>query len=665
MLSIRWVHLLGTFEGLAVMTEIVRCVIYPGLGIARLGNSPDQYVIGPEAPGASPQPTGGYKDPAGRIKRQAARFRVYGLDSAGKVVGEVTADVGQVAWRVHLANRKAGWYQFLNAMDLGSKYAKTPGRRNAAVTGTARKGLVIDPGPRSITGRSTQGTTYRFDSGTFMGTKVPLGELRTDDQGRLLVLGGFGTSASYLKKPATTFANNDGWHDDTADGSVRATVTIGGKKIEAEPAAVAVTPPNFGPGLYGVVTMYDVVYDLFCRDPKFALDPPARPSFWRHIHPMLARLVDTGWVNSGADVLFGPGSPSHLTTPALLTQLADPSPSFQALRTAYASWFRDPAAKTAAQTPAKLPPFYGDAFGDYRGLGLDDLAVTPTQYHWLQQWAGGDFDPDPSLRQRPATLADYPVGDQPRALDEANLESCLGGPFHPGIELTWTLRVASMWKAPFRLNQLAEGVAPKMDYGVTLTPTEALGAGGVVSASAPGTLTWWMGVPWQTDEASCLSGYEVGTYLPLPSFWAARVPNQVLSQRSYERVMDTALPTTQRLKHLFHRLDWLRFFGPDRLTRLNDNIARWHELGIVTPQPGPGDLGAEGIPQQLWVETGLAASLTKSDATWEQVKIAEHIVGLPAEDAVLLADQAGLTLAAEHEEVPPESHRRLLGRDEL
>ena len=52
--------------------------------------------------------------------------------------------------------------------------------------------------------------------------------------------------------------------------------------------------------------------------------------------------------------------------------------------------------------------------------------------------------------------------------------------------------------------------------------------------------------------------------------------------------MDADLPTTQRLKHLFHRLDWLRFFGPDRLTRLNDNIARWHQLGIVAPQPGPG-----------------------------------------------------------------------------
>ncbi|MCW2810028.1 MAG: hypothetical protein JWP61_486 [Friedmanniella sp.] len=647
------------------MSDIVRCVIHPGVGVARLGNSPGEYYIGPEAPGQVPAPAGGFKDPAGRIKRQAARFRVYGLDQAGSVVREVTADVGQVAWRVHLANRKAGWYQFLNAMDLGVKFAKTAGRRNGAVVGAQRQKLVIDPGSRSITGVSQKGTAYHFDSGTFMGTKVPLGELRTDGQGRLLVLGGFGASASYLKKPASTFANNEGWHDDTSDGTVRATVTIGTKKFEAEPAVVAVTPPNYGQGLYGVVTMYDVVYDLFCRNPKFPLDPPARPSFWRHVYPVLERLVDTGWANRGTDVLFGPGSPSDFRDPALLARLASPAPAEASLRSAYAGWFRNPAGSAGPQRPTELPPFYGDAFGDFAQLGMDDLAVTPTQYRFLQQWAAGDFDPDPALRVRPATVADYPLAEQPRALDEANLESCLGGPFHPGIELTWTLRVASMWKAPFRLKLLAEGVAPKMDYGATLTPAEALGAGGVVEATAPGTLTWWLGVPWQTDEASCLSGYEIGTYLPLPSFWAARVPNQVLSERSYGRVMDPSLSDTQRLKHLFLRPEWLRFFGPDRLTRLNDNIARWNELGILAPRPAPTDLAGSGLSDRVWVETGLAAAFTAGDATWEQVRIAERLVAAPAPEAEQLVEAAGLRLTTEREEQPTEGHRRVLSRDEL
>jgi hypothetical protein len=65
---------------------IVAYAIYPGIGVARVGNSPDEYFIGPEVPGVMPQPEGGYKDSAGRIKRQAARFRIYGLNEDGVAV---------------------------------------------------------------------------------------------------------------------------------------------------------------------------------------------------------------------------------------------------------------------------------------------------------------------------------------------------------------------------------------------------------------------------------------------------------------------------------------------------------------------------------------------------------------------------------------------------
>src|ERR1051325_593356 len=480
-------------------SAIVRYAIYPGIGVARVGNSPDEYFIGPEAPGEVPQPAGGFKDSAGRIKRQAARFRIYGLNEAGEAVREITADEAEITWRVHVANRKAGWYQFQNAMDLG-KFAMTAALRNKTITGADRQKLIIDPGPRKISGRNQQGPQYQFDSGEFMGTKVPLGELRTDEAGRLIFLGGFGHSASFDHKPAITFANNDGWHDDTSDGPVRATLKMNGKEFEAEPAAVAVTPPNFGQGLYGPVTMYDVVYDLFCRDAKFPVEAPARPSFWRHIFPIFERLVGNSWVNGGVNFLFGAGSPSDLTAPDLLYQLSSPAEEFKPRPPSYFNWLRDPADSTGKQEPEKIPPFYGDAFGDYSGEGMDDLPVTPTQYAWLKSWAEGDFDADPSQRDRPATLGDYPVAEQPHALDEANLESCLGGPFHPGIELTWSLRVASMWKETFRLNLLPEGAEQRMDYGPSLTPDEALGPDGVVESSGPGTLTWWMGVPWQTDE---------------------------------------------------------------------------------------------------------------------------------------------------------------------
>ena len=47
---------------------IARLRIHPAIGIARLGNSPDGFFIGPELPGDHAPPAGGYKDGSGRIK---------------------------------------------------------------------------------------------------------------------------------------------------------------------------------------------------------------------------------------------------------------------------------------------------------------------------------------------------------------------------------------------------------------------------------------------------------------------------------------------------------------------------------------------------------------------------------------------------------------------
>ncbi len=63
-----------------------------------------------------------------------------------------------------------------------------------------------------------------------------LGELKTDEAGRLIVLGGHGKTGSVPGAKITTFANNDGWHDDTADGPVTATVSIAGRAIPVDPA---------------------------------------------------------------------------------------------------------------------------------------------------------------------------------------------------------------------------------------------------------------------------------------------------------------------------------------------------------------------------------------------------------------------------------------------
>jgi hypothetical protein len=46
------------------------------------------------------------------VKRQAARFRLYGYDARGKLLGEITAKDARITWTVHVANKKASWRTF-------------------------------------------------------------------------------------------------------------------------------------------------------------------------------------------------------------------------------------------------------------------------------------------------------------------------------------------------------------------------------------------------------------------------------------------------------------------------------------------------------------------------------------------------------------------------
>jgi hypothetical protein len=606
--------------------KIASYYVYPAIGIARVGNSTDEYYIGPEVPNQEIPMNFKYKDAKGRIKRQAVKFRVFGLDIDGKVIQEIVAgEDTSIEWTVHLANRKAINYQFNNAMDLG-EIALESRLRNETVSdwNDRKKHLLIDPGSRKISGINQDGKDHKFDTGTFYGEKVPLGELRTDEKGRLIVLGGFGHSASKDNAQAITFANNDGWHDDTSDGPVRATVVINGQRVEAKPAMVCVTPPNFAPGLRGVVTLYDVVIDLFYREK--VLQREQKVEFWRDIHPIFQRLVENQAVNEGIYFMFGQNSPGDLSNPALLDKLASKESQHKKLRLQLFSQFRDP--NDRDRKDAKQPPFYGDAFGDFSDSPLVNLSVTATQYSQLKFWAEGDFQSDEKFRASVKSIDDLHPGEQPAALTATNLLECLGGPFHPGIELTWFLRRISMWDIndghdPLRLNILPEGHQPKDDFGPVLRPEIALEE--MFNCSGPGTLTRFMGVPWQTDEASCRSGYDTALYLPTPSFWSARVPNQVMSMRSLKRLEDKNLPTAQRLKHMNHRQDWLRFFQGGYQNEINAMVQQWDQIGIVTRQDVDNAAPDDGIPPVIWVESEVAAHFVEDDPSYKQLLALENL----------------------------------------
>ena len=570
---------------------IARVAIHPAIGVARVGNSPQEFFIAPELPGTQPDPGGSFKDAAGFMKRQAVRFRLFGYDAQGQVVREITAEDSNIEWTVELANHKADWYDFTMAMDIPE--AVSAERRNRSVGD--RSSLRIDPGPRTV---SVVSPSASFDSGRFQGEEVYLGELQMEQDGQLLVLGGRGRSFSPSSAELTTFANNEGWMDDISDGPVRASVTVDGQTFEAEPAWVVVAPPNYGPGLEtDFRTLYDVIGQVM-RDLGFISSTAV--SFNADILPLFTRLAGLEWVNEGIFQRYGWGSPEQLADSAFLARLSDPSEANASFRQAWFDRFRDPSFTEIEADLTTIPPIYGDHVAIPPTSPRGFIAVTEFQYEALRNWAAGAFtdDFDPSLGQLLERVSDVPLQLLPAALDRGALEPCLGDAFHPGCEVTWPVRVSHMWSGLYRLKHRA---TPEPDFGEVLSPQLALSDDGPLAGNIPGSLTRWMAVPWQTDTVSCRSGYDTNLDPFLPTFWAARVPNHVLSEANYRRAIDQSLPLPERQEAFATRNQFFRGLGPLNERRiLQDMVDGWFRLGLIASRPGPSD---SAFPSVMKVET--------------------------------------------------------------
>jgi L-lysine epsilon oxidase-like protein len=452
--------------------------IHPSIGIARLGTSA-QFFLGPE-PGVDPPER--YRDNSGALKRQAARFRVFECDRAadGTLTSatEIDATAGAtIAWTVHLANRKAAAPAF--ATPAG-------GRRNHATgNDVADAELLIDPGPRDVSGVSVP--PVRFDTGTFMQTPVFLGDIRTDASGRLLVCGGHGISDSVPAQPNPArpiqgFADSNGWYDDIADGPVTAAITLAnGTQVQAESAWVIVGPPDFAPEITNLVTLYDVAFDVAVA--KGMLSMPVKPSFVLHIQPTLARAPGYQWVNRFAVGGHSGNRPGNFAFNwAALADPANPPDEaaivLERLRDSTVSPVPDP-----AETNARLwMPRLHDENNDHHVL-----PVTKAQYTFLKQWAAGDFIGD--LNAAPAAEL------LPVALDRLALQGCSGGAFFPGIEAGRIMKDPALYKAPFRLN---------------------------AAALKPGQITAGNALPWQADFHAC--AWEGSSFI---GWWPAQRPDHV------------------------------------------------------------------------------------------------------------------------------------------
>jgi hypothetical protein len=290
--------------------------IHPGIGIARLGNSDTEFYLAPETPAGLPMECDGngnqrfgpdgitpvlvtkFRDAEGRIKRQAARFQVFVYDGESPdgrplKIGDKIEGGGnhgtltEIRWQVYLANKKACWYQFDTTLGEHGYPPGTP-RRNADVTQRSR--LIIDPGPRMVTSKKRRASFDRSGEGSYATTFPPplqpnsidtLGELLLDDAGRVVVLGGHGCSGSERTGPGEPhtedYANNDGWYDDTSDGPVMARLVMYSEDVTSTryidveyPAWLIVGYPRYVPEILDMVTMDEVLHDLFLQN--FATD---------------------------------------------------------------------------------------------------------------------------------------------------------------------------------------------------------------------------------------------------------------------------------------------------------------------------------------------------------------------------------------------------------
>lgn len=569
-------------------SRIVRAAIHPAIGVARVGDSREAFYLGPQVADPPPQPVGFYRDATGALKREAAQFRIYGYNAAGELVRELTADSADIAWSVHVANRKAAWYQWQIAMDIPEAAKTVLPRRNAKAVD--RDALVIDAGLRSIRGRDAAAVPC---AGAYTGVPVLLGELRTDAAGRLLFLGGHGVSASptgtpiFNPKGGDSFINADGWYDDTCDGPVSATVGIEGRDIPVESAWVVTAPPNYAPQVKSERTMYDLLYDLYVQAGWLA--PPAVVGFRDHVQPILQRLSQLQWVNQGFATLFGHDGRYDFENPALLARLSAKAPADAydpnaELRRQVFNSFRPPNPPDGNQLP--WPWVYGDAMEVPAGDSpRQNASISQTQYAVLQRWMAGDFVHDPDAPPSPAGIDAVPLAEQPAMLDRAALEFCLADAFHPGCEMTWPMRHLSLYHAPFRIRARPDGER-EPDYGRTLDQATALSAQGPLHAQSPGDISRWMGLPWQADTAFCRAGYDTAYDPFAPTFWPARVPNHVLTAEDYAIVVDPAQPMARRREAFANRTSWNKPLHGSTAGQMEQMVRIFGSMGLVEVRPG-------------------------------------------------------------------------------
>ncbi|WNJ17560.1 LodA/GoxA family CTQ-dependent oxidase [Pontibacter sp. G13] len=499
------------------------------------------------------------RDEAGNLKKQAARFRIYAYEhqwetkypQGGGVevtLGALMPDgraVVDMIWTSHLANKKAAAYNVVNNKGIMA-YAdnQVPQMRNPEVHGDINSDyrlnrLMIDAGPRTIV--ASQNQRAKFDSETTPtilnkkgyveslkeypvrfpadsndelfepnGPLDTLGEMLTDEKGRLLVLPSSGNAVGQYDEygvpiQMTGDLNNVGWFDSAADGPVSVTIVFDdGSREEAFGAWVVCGDPAYAPQIRNVVSVWDDVYDTFVRKLDLQPDlfqrdldvPPKEdgavtgeynpaylPNFAQDIQPTFLACALQRWTANLPEMALR----AHHAVESI-SEDDDPNRTIMAAL----NFLRNPN-KDETNIGAPLMPLSLGA------AGTSFMTVTKTQYFLLEQWSKRKFSKGNDQKLGPGEY-----------LDMASLSNCLGGRYVPGIEVSYTVRCQDMYiqdwsttgAGPFRIKHYPL-VYENLQKDKPFLTSGWIPLHGMTDGIEPGDLSKFMAIPWQTDYNSC------------------------------------------------------------------------------------------------------------------------------------------------------------------
>jgi len=593
------------------LKDVVYAKIFPPIGIARIGDSgfnldtgladgEIKYFFPSEIPGSEtlpPELNGNFRDEQGRIKRQAVRFRVYGYDANGRILGELHKENGfQLLWSVHVANKKASFLEFRG------RYDKPPNTNLRNPDVDDRTKLEINPEVKEISsGDPPASLTGKFWGSMEQPTDVCLGEIRTDDCGRLVFIPGAGYSRSVADPQKPHFQpdiisefDSINWIDDVCDGWVDVRVvpldTTALPVDTVHKATVITGSPRFAWGVRSPTTLWDILEELY-KESDMKWTDHTGTNFYQDIWPNFYGTYTISWVHEKASQGHGPLG--HGNFLPMESQLADTSQNASQLRNSVFERLRKPNFQDPTQATTTFMPRLsgdgGDAFEPGQPLTSRERpiesfsALTKLQYDRFKDWADGKFDATP-LPGPFTRIEDVDLRLQPSFLTRAVLDETIGDPLYPGIELDWRAKETGFYVFNQGGVVFNDNRDPpfRVDY----------------SKVKPGDLTRGLSLPWQSDFSQCNTHW-----------WPTARPDEVIPFDDWppgERVIsqDTYIEYVASRKRSW---TWGLRDTPEYPTEFypgsTDMIRSWQCLGFITKQEGLAITDKSGMNLPVWLET--------------------------------------------------------------